>query len=106
MCADTSSVLYEDMSISLYEETFSHLYSDAKEATKDTSLQGAIPARELTPAQKELMVVSTGPAICSKETENIKASIKESPKFEKVKQESSTRRKPNYLPYALGITHL
>ena len=104
MCADTSSVLYEDMSISLYEETFSHLYSDAKEATKDTSLQCAIPARAPTPAQKESMVVSTGPGIRSKETENKKASIKEFLKFEKVKQESSTRRN-NKLPPLCAVNY-
>ena len=111
MCADTSSKLYEDISLklyedtslildedkspNLYEDTSSGIYSTVNEATKNTSSQYAIPARETTAAQKELKIeVSNGPGCKEKKAyKTRKTSLNKSLDIEVVKQKTEKRRK-------------
>ena len=96
MCADTYSRYHEDASSILYDDTSSSIYSTVSEATKNASLQNAIPARETTAAQKELKIeVSTGPGLCCKENEAYetrKTTLYKYLDYEKVKQKTKKRR--------------
>ena len=96
MCADTYSRYHEDTSSILYDDTSSGIYSTVDEATKNASLQYAIPARETTAAKNELKIeVSTGPGLCCKENEAYetrKTTLYKYLDYEKVKQKTKKRR--------------
>ena len=110
MCADTSSVLYEEVSL---EDKSSDLYSVVNEALKNTPSEYEIPPRAPTAPQKELkMEVFTGPKICSKDTENKKNSdispTNESLNFKKETNKRRNQKLPPLCPvkFALAIVFI
>ena len=115
MCADSSSVLYEEVSPNLYENKSSDLYSVVNEDFKNTPSQYAILPRAPTAAQKELkMEVFTVPKICSKDTENMNSGnspINESLNFEEENEGRNKRRNQKLSPlcpvkFALAIVFI
>ena len=104
MCADASSILCEDKSPNLYDDTSSGIYAVINDATKNTSSQYAIPARIPTATQKELKIeASAGPRLCCKENISTKTSLNKSLDFEVVKQETKKSIKTSFCPVKFSL---